>query len=67
MLQHLTSILQTQMSHNKTEMRPQEPPVGHPSTCLTNLLLNVNDENYEHNSYHVESLFTSVPVEDMID
>ena len=48
-------------------MGPQEPPVEHPSTWLTNLLLNVNDENYEHNSYHVESLFTSVPVEDMID
>ena len=55
------------MSHNKTEKGPQEAPVGHPSICLTNLLLNVNDENYEHNSYHVESLFTSVPVEGMID
>ena len=47
-------------------MGPQEPPVEHPSTWLTNLLLNVNDENYEHNSYHVESLFTSVLVEVMI-
>ena len=50
MLQHLPSILQTQMPHNA--------PIEHPSSIyLTNLLLNVNDEDYEDNSYDVGSLF----------